>query len=348
MTGDALSVVQVTPRYPPQTGGVENHVREISERLVDRGHEVTVLTADAGRDGEHRETRNGVAVRRHRSLAPSGAYHVAPGIAAAVRKRTVDVVHAHNYHSLPLAFAAAGVGDGRFVATPHYHGESASGFRNLLHRLYHPFGARALRRADAVVSVSEWEGDRLAADFGVESVVVPNGIDVERFQGAPPADRANPYVLTVGRLEAYKGVQHVVRALQDLQVDLVVAGSGPYRDELEAVAEATGVADRVTFEGYVPDDELPGLYARATAYVTMSAFESFGLTVGEALAAGTPCVVRDEGALAEWGRRPDCVAVGPDQVAAGVRRVRGRDAPQEPLPTWEDAVDELERLYASG
>jgi glycosyltransferase involved in cell wall biosynthesis len=60
-----VRILQVCPRYPPQVGGVEHHVQQISERLASRGHEVTVHTADAGGDGQTRDNRNGVRIRRH-------------------------------------------------------------------------------------------------------------------------------------------------------------------------------------------------------------------------------------------------------------------------------------------
>lgn len=346
-----MNVVQVVPRYPPRTGGVETHVRELAERLVERGHEVTVVTADAGDDVQRREIRNGVAVRRHRGAAPGGAFHVAPGVFASIRRLDAHIVHAHNYHSLPLLFAALAAREKRFVATTHYHGGSANPVRDRLLRAYRPLGRWTLRGADAVVAVSDHERDQLRTDFGVGATVIPNGIDVARFRDAVPRVRDRPYLLTVGRIEEYKGVQHVVRALTELpEYDLLVAGSGPYADTLRSVAAAAGVADRVEFLGYVDDEALPGLYAGADAYVTMSAFEAYGLTVGEALAAGTPSAVRQQGALADWTDSEGCVAVrdtDPATVAAAVRAAAGRRPDPSALPTWDDVVDDLEQLYRS-
>jgi glycosyltransferase involved in cell wall biosynthesis len=153
-----------------------------------------------------------------------------------------------------------------------------------------------------VIAVSEWERDRLSNDFGVEATIIPNGVAVDRFAGAEPVERNRPYLLTVGRLEEYKGVQHVIRAMAVLpEYDLLIAGSGSYREQLEQIASDEGVAAQVEFLGYVDDEALPGLYAGAEVYVTMSEFEAYGMTVAEALAAGTPCVVRDEAALQDWG-----------------------------------------------
>jgi glycogen(starch) synthase len=368
----------VTTRYPPHTGGVERHVAELAAGLVARGHEATVLTADARTaDAPRRQRRRGVRVRRFRGLAPGGAFHVAPGLVGAVRNAGADLVHAHNYHSLPLLFAALGthapgLGSGTpLVVTPHYHGASASDLRDRLLEGYRLAGRWALRQADRVIAVSDWERARLADDFGVQATVIPNGLDTGRFaaasppasgsdavdaDGGHPTDRSHPagghpYLLSVGRLAEYKGVQHVIRALSDLPYDLVVAGSGEYADDLRTVAREAGVADRVHFLGYVPDEDLPALYAGAAAFVTCSGFEAYGMTVAEALAAGTPCVVRRAGALVDWTDREDCVGVGSDagvspaEVAGAVREAVTRDAPSEPLPTWDEVVEATETLY---
>lgn len=344
-----MRVLQVCPRYPPQAGGVETHVAELSERLVERGHEVTVHTADARQGGRRRETRNGVRVRRHVGIAPGDAFHVPPGMFGPLRREEADVVHAHNYHSVPLVVAGLAAGDRRFVATTHYHGATANPVTNVLLRLYRPVGGFVLRGADDVVAVSGWEREVLADHFGVDATVVPNGIDVDRFRGATPEDRDRPYLLCVGRLEAYKGVQHLVRALPDLPgYDLVVAGRGPYRSHLQRLAGEVGVADRVDFPGFVDDDRLPGLYAGAAAYVTLSELESYGLTVGEALAAGTPAVVRPTRALADWTDRDAVVAVDgidPPAVASAVETASGLTVGEPDLPTWDGMADRVEELY---
>lgn len=346
-----MKIVQVTPRYPPRTGGVETHVKEISERFVERGHDVLVITADAGDDVPTRETRNGVVVERHRGFAPDGTFHIAPGITRAIRREDADVVHTHNYHSLPLFFAALGVTDEKFVVTPHYHGASASSFRDRLLLFYKPFGGWSLRQADEIIAVSEWEQEQLRNDFGVEATVIPNGLDVERFANAEPEERGRPYLLSVGRLEEYKGVQHIIRALPELpEFGLVIAGNGPYREELEKIAEEEGMVDSVDFLGYVDDKRLPGLYAGADVYVTLSEFEAYGITVGEALAAGTPCVVREEGALIDWTGHSGTIgvsSVSPTDIEAAIRRASAK-RPKREQPSWADVTDCIIGRYDAG
>lgn len=340
-----MKILFVTHRYPPRTGGVETHVREIATQLVERGDEVTVFSADAGNDVLSEEVVEGVHVRRFRSLNPDSEFYFAPQLSLAVRRETADVIHAHNYHAFPLFFAALGVTDEQFVVTTHYHAGSTSEGRDALLSLYRPIGGWAVRRANEVVAVSEWERDQLQSDFGVEATVLPNGVVVDRFAGAAAAQRNRPYLLTVGRLEKYKGVQHVIRAMTALpEYDLLIAGSGSHRGELEQIARDEGVTAQVEFLGYVDDETLPRLYAGADVYVTMSEFEAYGMTVAEALAAGTPCVVRDVAALQDWTENRCVVGVSTVSSESIRQAVRSTDRTSNPMlknRSWEVVTTRL-------
>jgi glycosyltransferase involved in cell wall biosynthesis len=310
---------------------------------------VTVFSADAGSDVPSETTDSDVRVHRFRSLNPDGAFYLAPQLALAVSRAEADVVHAHNYHAFPLFFAALGTTADRFVVTPHYHGESASRLRDVLLSAYRPLGRWAIRQADEVVAVSDWEQGRLQEDFGVDTTVIPNGVDVERFANAEPEHGEFPYLLCVGRLEEYKGVQHVIRALPELpEYQLVIAGDGLYREQLKQIARDEAVADRVDFLGYVDDDRLPGLYAGAEAYVTMSEFEAYGITVAEALAAGTPCVIRRIAGLSDWAERDDCIGIEQttqSEIATTIRQAVSLSETTKPVPDWNYVIRKLESTY---
>ncbi|WP_226038876.1 glycosyltransferase family 4 protein [Natrinema sp. DC36] len=339
-----MRILFITHRYPPHTGGIETHVQEMATRLANCGHDITVFSADSGPNVSSENTDDGIRIRRFRSFSPGNAFYAAPQMALAIRCADADIVHAHNYHALSLFFAALGVTDEQFVVTTHYHGASASGIRDKLLSLYKPLGRWAIRQADEVVAVSEWEHSRLQEDFGVNATVIPNGLDVERFAEAEPENRARPYLLCVGRLEEYKGIQHVIRALSELpEYDLAVAGSGPHREELEQIAHEEGVADRVDFLGFVDNERLPGLYAGADVYVTLSTFEAYGMTVAEALAAGTPCVVREASALQDWTSESAVKGVSstsPETISSALREALSQ-TPDSDIETWSEIATSL-------
>lgn len=345
-----MKICQVSPRYAPHTGGVETQVQEVSERLAARGHEVTVETAGRTRNLPKRERRNGVSVHRHYGLSPNEAFHFAPQLADPRLWKEYDVLHVHNVHALSFSCAAFSSRTPT-VATTYYHGHSASGFRDRLFNAYRPILRRALERVDDVISVSQWERRQVRSDLGVDSSVIPLGVETERFANPEPLSRDRPYLFCVARLEDYKGIQHVIIALSELpEYDLLVAGDGPYRDTLEQLAAETGVGDRVEFLGNVDHDRLPAYYAGADAHVSLSSFESFGLTVAESLSSGTPCVLKSATALQDWCERDDVECVeetDSDSVTSAVRNSVNLDAPSESIESWDDVTDAYESVYES-
>jgi glycosyltransferase involved in cell wall biosynthesis len=125
-----------------------------------------------------------------------------------------------------------------------------------------------------------------------------NGIAAEPLYHPPPLSGAlepgpfGDYVLSVGRLEANKRVDLIVRALPhvDRRVRLVVVGDGPLRPQLEDIAARHGVADRVTWTGSIDDRELVALYAGALAIVFPPFDEDYGYITLEAFLARKPVV----------------------------------------------------------
>ena len=147
-----------------------------------------------------------------------------------------------------------------------------------------------------MITVSEFSRRELAELLGVDAAVVPGGVDERFTPEAPPARRERPYVLCVASHTARKNLGALVPAAQALArdgVELVVAGG--HRPQFAAEAGLDGL----TLLGHVPDDELPGLYAGAEAFVLPSRYEGFGLPVLEAMAAGTPVVAAATTALPE-------------------------------------------------
>ncbi len=143
----------------------------------------------------------------------------------------------------------------------------------------------------------------------------PPGIDLDRFSAGPgEPDRDRHLVLSAGRLVWEKGHQDVLRAVAALRrgvagparddVELWIVGSGPEEQRLKRHADELGLGPAVTFRPTVPHDEMPGLYARASALALASLptrgwEEQFGMVLVEALAARTPVVAAASGAIPE-------------------------------------------------
>jgi glycosyltransferase involved in cell wall biosynthesis len=174
--------------------------------------------------------------------------------------------------------------------------------------------------------------------FGMdESKITPlrNGVDLDLFS---PVDREKTReklgmdrftLLSVGHLVAGKGHHHIIAALADLpDVSLMIAGSGPDRKILEASAQKSGVAGRVTFLDAVPQQTLREYYGAADALVLASSREGWANVLLEAMACGTPVVASDVGGTAEvvcsHAAGVLMPSASPQNVVAGVRQLRTR------------------------
>jgi glycosyltransferase involved in cell wall biosynthesis len=351
---DAMKIVQVCPRYKPQIGGVETVVEEISRRLAAKGHDLTVVTTDPSKTLPPAENIDGVKVYRFPVYAPGDAYYLSLSLRRFLKKQSCDVVHAHGYHAFPALFAES-CEYYRFVFNPYYHGKGHTPFRNALLKAYRMAGVRVFREADSVVCNSEFEKSLVCRDFSAycgKTRIISPGIDKREFQGITPFPKSEKVLLYAGRLEEYKGVQHAVQALKHLPgYRMVVIGRGPYKAELKRLVESAGLHDRVKFLEGLMRKELLRWYATADVFVMLSGFESYGITVAEALAVGTPCVVAKSSSLAEFVDGGLCrgvdLPVSPERLAGEIRKTAKVPYTKEILD-WDDVAARMLAVYREG
>lgn len=168
---------------------------------------------------------------------------------------------------------------------------------------------RLAKRSRAVLTVSEYSRRSIIKRFGLSEdavTIVPDAVNLEQFHPVDPAPvRAKyalpqRYVLFVGSLDPRKNLERLLQAWIRLSefknLELVIAGS---RADIFRPVSVNENRRRTRFLGYVPDEDLPGLYSGATMFIMPSLFEGFGLTVLEAMACGTPVVTSYAGALPE-------------------------------------------------
>jgi glycosyltransferase involved in cell wall biosynthesis len=233
-------------------------------------------------------------------------------------------------------------------------------------RFFHRAIDLARRDADVVVCPSEATAAACRRNGFADSRVrvVPWGIDtrpataddVDRVRRHHRLDR--PYVLWLGTIEPRKNVRRLLEAHAALgrdDVELVVAGGAGWNDELAALEARMGRGVRRL--GFVPPEDLAGLYAGAEVFCFPSLEEGFGLPVLEAMAQGTPVVTSAGIATAEVVGDAG-VTVDPTDVAALTRALRallddpdaarrlGRSAAERAGTfTWARTASGLEAAY---
>jgi glycosyltransferase involved in cell wall biosynthesis len=301
-----MRILHLGKYYPPYRGGMETVLQNLTEGLQAAGCDVTVVVA--GQDSVERcevlAAPDGGRPGRLVRAAAAAVVHSQPltlGLVGVLRREITrlrpDVIHVH----LPNPLAAAAwmllraEGSLRGVRSAvWYHADITR--QRLAGRVVAPVvrGCLAGVQGIAVSSDALAEESPVLAPWRDKVAVVPFGID-ERPWSAVDAQRDGPF-LFVGRLVPYKGLTHLLDALELTPgAELTVVGEGPQLDELRAMAGRPGLAGRVTFAGCCSQAELAGLMARARALVLPSVdrSESFGLVQLEAMAAGVPVLTTD-------------------------------------------------------
>ena len=226
-----------------------------------------------------------------------------------------------------------------------------------LHAIHHsPLGRRTskalLGSATAVVANSQWtreQAQKVLRELGLDPLaeqvkLVPLGTDPEQFRpGLDARDvktryrlNGDSWVITVARLETYKGIDTALKAVAEcrrggLAVNYLVVGAGKKKKNYQKLAEELDIATAVRFVGNVPDPDLPLLLNAASAYIGVSRradgtrVEGFGVALAEASACGLPVIAGQSGGLAEAVRDGETgLVVDPDDpaaVAAALKRL---------------------------
>jgi phosphatidylinositol alpha-mannosyltransferase len=346
-------------------GGVQNHVRQLAAHLRERGHDTLVLAPAFARDVEPGLEVIGRPIRVpfNGSVAPICPDPRSRGrIHRAMAAFRPDVVHAHEPFAPSTSLFATLAARAPVVATSHTYFE-----RSLTFPAYARVLRRVWRRPVLWLAVSDASARFLRHHLGpgADIRVVPNGVEVDAFHDAEPAELpSGRRLLFVSRLEPRKGFAVAVRAFVLLapgfpDLSLVVAGEGPERSALRTLSPA--VRARVIMLGSVPYERLPPYHAAAHAFVApATGRESFGYILVEAMAAGLPVVASDIPGYREVvqdGRDGLLVPPGdPGALAEGVRKVLtnpglarrlGQAGPARARRfRWEAVAAEIESAYA--
>ncbi len=357
-----MRVALVCPYAFDDPGGVQTHVRALAGHLMARGSEVVVIAPVRGSvpDPWFVPVGRPVDLRYNGSNAPIDPR---PWERRRVRSALAafgpHVVHVHEPLAPSTGLWAVLESRAPLVGTFHSGASSAR-----LFDLASPILRRVARRLTVRIAVSETARRFAEPRIGGPFVIVPNGVETDRFAAAEPADLGpGTKLLFVGRLDPRKGFAVAVGAFARLgaarpEVRLVVVGDGPERAALQALP--ADVRSRVTMMGTVPNVNLPPYEAACDVYLGPAiGGESFGVVLVEAMAAGIPVVASDVPGYDEVVRDGvDGLLVPPDDPAAlatatarvlddpGLaRHLRAAGRERAATFDWSVIVERIEALY---
>ncbi len=213
----------------------------------------------------------------------------------------------------------------------------------------------AIRQASLLICISGVFRDHLVHDYGyplANTVVIPNPVRIDRFAGGPRALGEPPIVLVLGRISVRKGIEDVVAVASTLLargVDArirVLGGPSLWSDYTKLLEDLP--RENSEYAGHAPAAGIPAELARSDVLLQASRYEPFGLTVGEALAAGVPVVATSEVGAGEGVDRSVLTEVRPGDVAGMASAITAMIASlrRNPEKVRAGARGEAERLFA--
>jgi phosphatidyl-myo-inositol alpha-mannosyltransferase len=357
-----MRIVLACPYAWDAPGGVQLQVRGLAAQLREHGHQTLVIAPSSREWPEPGVTIVGKPVRVpfNGSVAPiCPDPRSRPRIRAALREFAPDVVHVHEPFVPSTSLYAALSSPAPVVATFHSYME-----RSLLLTAASPLLIRLWHRLAGRIAVSRAAAGFVQRTFPGPLRIVPNGVDIDRFRLAKPAEvPPGRNMLFVSRLEPRKGFRIAAEALGRVlrhvpDARLLVVGDGPERGVYGEMPSS--IRERIVMLGAVSNAELPPYHAAAELFVApATGRESFGIILVEALAAGLPVagsdipgyreVVRNgvEGLLSRPG--------DPAGLADGIVSLLGdpnlyarlRDATTHRADRfrWERVAEEVEEVY---
>ena len=303
----SLRIGIVSPYSFDVPGGVQFHIRDLAEALIERGHSVSVLApADDDTPVPDYVTAAGrsIPVRYNGAVARMNFGPVAASrVRRWLRAGQFDLLHLHEPVTPSLGMLSLWIADGPIVATFH-----SAQVRSRILQASYPIARPALEKIGARIAVSEDARRTLIEHLGGDAVVVPNGVYTQQYVKAAPDARWTgtpeaPTIAFLGRLdEPRKGlpvllgaVPAVLRAIPGAR--FLIAGMGETGPD-EARELIGGAASAVEFLGGVSEEDKAALLSSVDVYVApQTGGESFGIVLVEAMSAGAVVVSSDLGAF---------------------------------------------------
>lgn len=347
-----MRILQVHKDFEPLKGGggTARHIHGLARALAGRGHEVQVAS-----------------LRPEIVEAPYRSFHAS---AAQLRQHLAwaDVIHVHGARS---KYAVAGAVQARlagkpFVYTPHAFYDIGSRANAAFKAVWDRTAEKFLleRGAGTILLTDAWYGWLKARGISADrTVIIPNCVLGADLAAPPPRPApgklaGSPAIITIGRLDPVKRVGDVIRALARPELASAhfhIVGRGDQREALEALARDTGVADRVTFHGFVDDAGVAAMVADSDAFVLASEQEGLPTVLLEMLIARVTIVcTRIPGNLAITGVAGvettydvgDVPALARLLAASGTEAVSDASvAALRAAFTWEERVGDVLQLY---
>ena len=301
-----MKIALVSPYDFAYPGGVTNHICHLEHHFTRMGHDVKII-APAVKTVPNMG-RKFIPVGRPRSIPASGSIcrvtistWLSSKIHPVLEQENFDIIHLHEPLMPMLCTTILRLSKSAIIGTFHASGEDT--WYNYGQPIFRLILRKWFSKLDGKIAVSELAKSRAIRHFPGYYNIIPNGIDTEHF--SPDVSPIEEYddgklnILFVGRLEKRKGLNYLLKAYQKIKSEipnsrLIIVGPGTrLKRKYEKEVKHSGLDD-VSFVGYASYDELPRYYKTADVFCAPAiGWESFGIILLEAMAAGKPIIASD-------------------------------------------------------
>jgi glycosyltransferase involved in cell wall biosynthesis len=294
-----MKIIQVVAYYPPHLGGLENCVKEVSERLSKKDYEIEVFTSDIGCKKEILRSTKNLKIHylkswefAHTPIIPSLFFKLLK-----IPKNSIMHIHIAQAFVPEIAHLVSKIK--RIPYITHIHGEPMpTGKFGFLLPLYRKLiTKKILSDSEKVICLSEDYKQFIHKKYKINEnkiTVIPNGISEKFFIDEKKKIIKTPNLLYVGRLSADKNVNKLIEAVSQLKNKAVlhIVGEGEKKAELKKLIVEKKTKN-IILHGKKTGIELINFYKRSNIFMLASSSEGQPLTLLEAMASGTPIIASD-------------------------------------------------------
>jgi glycosyltransferase involved in cell wall biosynthesis len=294
-----MKVLMLSYEFPPLGGGGARVVYGLTKEIARLGHEIDIVTMGFRGLPRH-EMINGTNIYRVPCLRTSEsicstpemvsyALSAIPMVLRLIKSKHYDINHTHFIFPDGLvSYLLKKITKLPYIITAH--GSDVPGYNpdrfRIEHKILSPLWKKIVNDADQLVCLSEALKSLVNKHYSGDKIsVIPNGIDIDRFQ---PIKNKQKRILIVSRMFERKGIQYFLKALEGLELahDINIVGDGPYLQTLKQMVD--GQSKKIKFWGWLPNTsrELKDLYETSSIFVFPSESENFPMVLLEAMAAG--------------------------------------------------------------
>jgi rhamnosyl/mannosyltransferase len=333
-----MKILQLGKFYPPDTGGMETALYNITEELNQRGIQCDVLCANKEKKYRN-DLLNGYKVIRTSSYGIVASTSISPQMIRELKKviTNYDILHIH--HPNPTANLAL------FMANPkkqkvviHWHSDIIK--QELELRFYKPLLIWMLKKADVIIGTSQKYIDESLQlkDFKNKCVPIPIGIkkndigvDENKFEEIKVRFKNKKIIFSLGRFIYYKGFEYLIESAKYLPDNYVIllGGDGELKEKYEQIIRENGLSENVFLVGKIDQKDLGSYYEACDLFClpSIAKSEAFGLVMVEAMSFGKPIVAtKIKGSGTDWVNHNEITGLNvepknPEQLANAFKTI---------------------------